>query len=554
MTKFVESTAKSLLMNREQVYIQDWRLHSGFLESAARYPNAPALYVNEREWTYAEVEDEARRWASSLLEALSRQPQRIGVFAYRNKVSYIGVLASLFAGATFIPLNRNFPLQRTRFMVSLADIDAIFVDEESLPQIASILEGLPRMPYLLLPDSEASKVPNIGAKILDKYDLQRDRPLENLPKVDANAHAYLLFTSGSTGQIKGVPISHANVVHFLKVNQQRYQITPNDRLTQTFNQTFDLSIFDLFMAWDNGACTYSLQPIQLLSPFRFVREKDITVWFSVPSVAALLRKKNLLNPGSLPSLRWSLFCGEALPRATAEAWQAAAPNSIVENLYGPTELTIACAAYRWNPTISPSECVNDVVPIGQVYEGLHHIVVDEKLQPVPPGEVGELCVAGPQTFSGYWRDSEKTAACIFKLPLSGKEELRYYRTGDRVRLFDESNYFYLSRTDYQVKVLGHRVELGEIEAALRREPGVVDAAVLAWAIEEGNARALVAFVTGFDIDVQALAVALRTDLPDYMIPRNIYNLDVMPLNTNGKIDRKALHHRLETSSLGVTVQ
>jgi non-ribosomal peptide synthetase component F len=151
------------------------------------------------------------------------------------------------------------------------------------------------------------------------------------------------------------------------------------------------------MAWESGATVCSMEPIELLAPFRFLEEHRITLWFSVPSVAALLINRGALVPGSMPTLRWSLFCGEGLPRATAEAWQAAAPQSTLENLYGPTELTIACAAYRWDPIESPVECIHDLVPIGDIYPGLSHLAIDEQLREVSPGEVGELCVAGPQT-------------------------------------------------------------------------------------------------------------------------------------------------------------
>jgi len=533
------------VMERVEQAIPGRRLHTGFLESAARYPGAPALWIGDEQWTYSRVEDQARRWAAAIIAALDEPPQRIGVFAYRSEVSYIGVLASLFAGATFVPLNRTFPTQRTHSMAELADLDALFVDAESLPQLSEVLAGLTRTPLVVLPTLEASRVPDIAARVLDRADMERTSPLAALPVVPADAPAYLLFTSGSTGLPKGVPVTHANVVHFLTVNQRRYQLTPDDRLTQTFDQTFDLSVFDMFMSWWSGACLCAIEPMQLLAPFTFLREKGITVWFSVPSVAAMLRKRNVLTPGSMPTLRWSLFCGEALPQATAEAWQAAAPNSIVENLYGPTELTIACMVYRWDPAHSPAECVNDAVPIGQAYEGLHVLVVDEELRPVPPGEVGELCIAGPQTFPGYWRDPEKTAARVFTHAEPGGEERCYYRTGDRVRLLETGNYVYLGRTDHQVKVMGYRVELGEIEAALRREPGVVEAAALGWPIENGTAQGIVAFISGSDIDVKAVMVAARRRLPFYMAPRAIHVLDVMPLNANGKVDRNALRRRLE---------
>ncbi len=521
-------------------------LHSGFLKSAALFPDAIALSVGNRQCTYAELEDKARRWASCLCNAASGTPQRVGIFAHRGEVAYISILASLFTGAAFVPLNPSFPMTRTRSMMELAALDAIFVEEALLPRVRDIIYGLPNLPVVIQPDADVPKGALPGLRILDRSDVNHALPLSVLPAVPRDSVAYILFTSGSTGQPKGVPITHANVTHFLAMNQRRYAFTPEDRLSQTFDLTFDLSLFDLFMAWGSGACVCLIPPVQMLAPFRSLQEQGITVWFSVPSAAVLLQKRNLLTPGSLPTLRWSLFCGEALPKRTAEAWQAAAPHSVLENLYGPTELTIACAVYRWDPVLSPPECVNGVVPIGQVHDGLRHLVVSETLEPVLPGEAGELVVGGPQTFPGYWRDSEKTAQRLFTCTEPGGQQVLYYRTGDRVRLLESGNYAYLGRVDFQVKVRGYRVELNEVEVALHQEPNVMQAVALGWPIEDGNAQGLVAFVSGCNIDMTALEGRLRDTLPAYMVPRQIYHLETMPLNSNGKIDRNALPPLLET--------
>ncbi len=539
-----------LKLNNAHNSTQGGKLQTFFLESSARYPGAPAISVGVSERTYADVEDTARRWASSLLKACSTAPQRVGILACRSEVGYIGVLAALFAGATFVPLNPKFPAQRTRSMMELAALDALIVDRNSLKQLTEVIESLGRIHVVLLPDTDMFCMSPIGVKVLNRGDLQKAKPLQQLPTVPDDAYAYLLFTSGSTGQPKGVPITHANVVHFLEVNQRRYQLTHEDRLTQTFDQTFDLSIFDLFMAWGSGACLCAMQPIELLSPFRFVREKNITVWFSVPSLITLLRKKNLLKPNSLPNLRLSLFCGEALTKDSVEAWQCAAPNSIIENLYGPTELTIACAAYRWHPLRSPRECFNGIVPIGQVYENLHHLVVDENLQPVRPGEDGELCVAGAQTFPGYWNDCERTTLSTFTRSDQSGNKLRYYRTGDRVRLV-ENNYIYLGRMDRQIKVLGYRIDLGDIEATLRALPGVMEAVAFGWPINDEGYESIVAFVSGNLQNAELLTAKARDCLPAYMVPRTIHVLDNMPLNANGKVARNLLYEKLGSSGLNM---
>jgi non-ribosomal peptide synthetase component F len=346
---------------------------------------------------------------------------------------------------------------------------------------------------------------------------------------------------------------HSNVRAFINWATERYRFGNEDRFSQTFDQTFDLSIFDLFVAWEAGACVYAMSPIDLLAPSRFITKNDLTVWFSVPSIPAQMRKRNLLRPDTLPTLRWSLFCGEPLSRASAEAWQAAAPNSVLENLYGPTELTIACTVHRWDPRTSPDLCAsaNDVVPIGKLFPGLTAVLVDEDLRPVAEGKSGELCICGAQTSPGYWKDSARKAERFVKIPGSGMPDAIFYRTGDQARQLPNGEYVWLARTDQQIKVLGFRVELGEIEGVLQSVSGVVQAVALGWPVSEGAAKGIVAFVSGAEIDVTTLKDACRASLAAYMIPNTIVLMDDMPLNSNGKIDRLALKIRLESGMASI---
>jgi non-ribosomal peptide synthetase component F len=191
------------------------------------------------------------------------------------------------------------------------------------------------------------------------------------------ALAYLMFTSGTTGTPKGVMVTAANLHHFAMVMQQRYQIGPGDRLSRASEITFDLSVFDIFVGLGNGAAVCVVPQAQRLAPARFIRERRLTVWFSVPSVATALQQLKMLKPGSLSQLRWSLFCGELLPVAVAAAWQAAAPNSVVENLYGPTEATVSCLLQRVPADITAAGAVTanrGIVAIGRPNPGMRAAV------------------------------------------------------------------------------------------------------------------------------------------------------------------------------------
>jgi len=517
-------------------------LRSGFLRHAVLHPDAPAVVVRGASFSYGQMEESARRWARAIIEARGGRAERVGLFAYRSAVAYTGTLAALFAGAAYVPLNPTFPTEKTASMIAAADLDAVIVDSTCLPQVAklAVLSQLP----LLIPESDVSKIPDMSARIFGKSELERIAPLEQLPALTPEDIAYLLFTSGSTGAPKGVPVTHGNAVYFMEFMSRRYGIKPDDRFSQTFDQTFDLSVFDLFMAWSNGACVYGMTPVELLSPTKYIKQNEITVWFSVPSVPAQMTRRGTLLPNSLPSLRWSLFCGEPLTQRSAEMWQSAAPNSVVENLYGPTELTIACFLHRWDSQRSPAMCRNGIVPIGRPYAGLSAMIVDNQLQPVAEGEVGELCVNGPQTTPGYWRAPELTAERYAELPVSRHQKRRFYRTGDLVAKLPEGEYVFMGRADNQIKVLGHRVELGEIEAVLRAHPGIEHAVALGWPAAGTTADGIVAFVSGNVGPVEELLARAKAALPPYIVPRQIFTVAEMPLNANGKVDRRALKERL----------
>jgi non-ribosomal peptide synthetase component F len=309
-----------------------------------------------------------------------------------------------------------------------------------------------------------------------------------------------------------------------------------------FELTFDLSVFDMFAAWDNGACLCSPSARDLLNPAGFIRRSELTIWFSVPSVAMLMQRLRTLKPDTFPSLRLSLFCGEALPWDVAADWQRAAPGSHVENLYGPTEATIACTAYPFDAPRARDEAINGVVPIGLPVGATDVRVVElDSVEEVDVGEDGELLLCGEQVVDGYLDNPEATDRAFVEI-----DGRRHYRTGDRVRRAGYGEpLVYLGRLDDQIKVLGHRVELGEVEAAVREAAGAPAAAV-GWPRTSVGAAGIVAFVADTAADPASIRAQVARRLPDYMVPRELHLIDDLPLNANGKCDRKALLALLET--------
>jgi amino acid adenylation domain-containing protein len=522
-------------------------LHAGLLRSAELFPDRPALEVGGSSYTYAELAERAASIAATLqARAPDDGPPLTAVFAYRSVTAFAGLLGALMRGHGYVPLNVRFPIPRTRAMLAAAGCRAIVADAESAAQLEEVTAAATEPLLVLLPDEDdvselAGRLP--GHTVLGARDLVPADDWE-APAADPDALAYLLFTSGSTGVPKGVMIRHRNVNTYVGELVQRYAVTEEDRFSQTAELTFDNSVLDVFVPWERGACVCCPSRKELISPGAFIRGSRLTVWFSVPSTAIFMKRFRALKPDRYPTLRWSLFAGEALPVEVAESWLVAAPNSTVENLYGPTEVTDVCVIYRWDPATSHADCEMGVVPIGHPLGAMSCRVVDADLNEVVPGEIGELLVSGPQVGAGYWNDPERTARTFIVPPGS---DAVHYRTGDRVRRPARNGgpVMYLGRIDNQVQILGERIELGEIEAALREESGTDAVVALGWPVNATGAEAIEAFVGDPGVDVTHMRTRLEARLPTQAVPRRIHALPELPLNSNGKFDRNALTRFLE---------
>lgn len=511
-------------------------LISGFFRSLRANPASPALELGDEVLSYDQLWNYAGKITACLNANLDPTEEVVAVLASRSVAAYGGILGILGSGRGYCPLNPKFPLERTLVMLKASGCKTLIVGEECAATLESLLPCLEKPLTVIVPDPgcEANGGSLTQHRVFSAREMAKVAdPSE--PTVRGEATAYLLFTSGSTGVPKGVAVSQSNAVAYMEYAAKRFGFRTSDRCSQNFDLTFDLSVHDLFVCWDAGAtlCPYTEQT---LTPATLVEEKELTCWFSVPSVAMFASKVGLLEPGAFPTLRWSLFCGEALSSSLAEAWQRAANHSILENLYGPTEATIAITWYRWDSATSPAECVRGLVPIGWPFDGQQVCAVSEDLQPVPTGESGELCLGGSQVTRGYLNDPEKTAKSFVRLAHTGDQI--WYRTGDLVRQDERGCLFYLGRRDFQVKISGYRVELQEIDLVLREAARTELAVAIPWPLSDGSASGIVGVLSGSDParDEQIIA-ACETRLPRYMVPNRIYHFPQIPLNVNGKIDR-----------------
>ena len=508
-----------------------YRAGNRILEIARSDPDRLALVIDGESWSYAELVAAAYEIAGFFPETRAGEPQPItAVMAHRHISSYAGILAARFSGHAYVPLNVNHPCQRNATILQNSAARRVICGRHAAAALAKI-QGVATGP------GQAPEIIQCGDAKRD-YQLQTAKFTQQFArrKGDISDFAYILFTSGSTGNPEGVPIQNSQLEAYLKAVGPMMNVQASDRFSQTFDLTFDLSVHDLFVCWENGATLVVPSEKELRMPSAYVREHQITCWFSVPSLAYQIRLQEDLTPGVFPSLRLSLFCGEALPTVVAREWAKAAANSVVENWYGPTEATIACSRY----ILSDDEIDSDTVPIGKAFPGMELLVLDPEFAPRPEGEPGELFLSGAQVASGYLNDPNKTAASFLTLA-TGKLA---YRTGDRAVLAADGDVRFLGRVDNQVKVRGYRIELGEIEAALRSASSGLNAVALAWPGAAEIATSIVAALETDTADIAVIQEQVSAVLPDYMVPSMIFCVAEFPKNASGKVDRGALGEML----------
>ncbi|MGN5235872.1 amino acid adenylation domain-containing protein [Rhodococcus sp. SJ-3] len=495
-----------------------------FDDQARATPDAVALVEGADTITYGDFAARVNRLARLLIDR-GVGPETVVALAMRRSTDLVvAMYAVAEAGGAYLPLDPDHPAERIEYILDTAS--PVGVLTTSRDRIA-----LPAVPFVL----------ELDRLDLDPYDGRPIRNSDRLAPLRSDNAAYVIFTSGSTGRPKGVVVSHGAIVNQLVWKREHFALTPSDAVLLKTAATFDLSVWEFWSALTSGARLVIAAPDGHRDPAYLndlIRREHVTTLHVVPSMLdALLDDAG----GELPdTLRRVLAIGEALPIDTAERTLARSDAGLV-NLYGPTEAAVSVTAHEVLELPSTS------VPIGEPVSNTQVFVLDERLHPVPPGVPGELYLAGTQLARGYLGRPGLTTERFVANPF-GEPGSRLYRTGDIVRWRPHyengsGTLEYLERADFQVKVRGFRIELGEIEVALRSLPQVREAvaSVQPGASAQSGDR-IVAFVVpaGNQLDIPAMRSELTRILPSYMIPQGFVTLDTVPLNINGKVDRKAL--------------
>jgi amino acid adenylation domain-containing protein len=521
-------------------------LHHDVTRQAEQRPDAIAVVMDET-LTYGQLEQASNRLARLLRAAGCEQGDRVCLFQPKSPYAIVGMLGVLKAGCAYVPVDLRSPAARVERIVQAAAprFSLASAPARDLLDELFIRGAVPPVPVGST-DEGALEGEHFTAEF-DRTDWagSSSEPLD-LPGSPQDM-AHILFTSGSTGNPKGVVITHANVLSFVSWATEYFSMDAADRMSGHPPLHFDLSTFDIYGTFRVGGQLHlvpegsSLVPHQLAE---FIRSAEVTQWFSVPSAMTYMARFDAFGHDDFPSLKRVLWCGEVLPTPTLIYWMQRLPHVQFTNLYGPTEATIASSYY------TVPECpTNDkeAIPIGTACAGEELLVLDASLRPLPPGEIGDLFIAGVGLSPGYWRDEEKTRSAFLPDPRSPDSGARIYRTGDLASVGDDGLVRFLGRADTQIKSRGYRIELGEIETALNTLPDVKESAVVGVAVGGFEGTAICCAYAPVNGEVQAaqLRRQLKELLPDYMLPMRWKAFDALPKNANGKIDRRALRELFE---------
>ncbi len=502
-------------------------------EVALGHGERPALRYHDRTVSHAELLASAVRLAGLLLARGCRRGDVIAIGQNKQPLSYALMLAALRLGVACVNIDVASPVVRNASILKLSGASLLFFDDPAYGTAMEELAAAHSCPLLFLSEELLQASPD--------HDRTEQQRLMRL--VDGATIAYIMFTSGSTGVPKGVAVTHQNVLHFITWGQACFDITDRDNLANLSPMYFDNSVFDFYVGLFSGAALTPVHRDLLSNAYElipYVGRMGCTIWFSVPSLLIYAVSMKAMNPAQTPALRTIVFGGEGYPKEELrKLFDLFSPRASLINVYGPTECTCICSAYLLGE--SDFQDMAGLPPLGRLNPNFDYRILDENDH---DASLGELCLIGPNVASGYFNDLDRTAAVFHTITTNDRFMKRMYRTGDLVRE-EAGQLHFIGRKDNQIKHLGYRIELEEIEHALVKLPQVNQAAVVYTRTRAAYGK-LVGFVSCAEpVDEKTLLVGLRRYVPDYMVPSRLIVLASLPKNPNGKVDRRRLQASLE---------
>ena len=515
-------------------------LLQSYLDDGFRaHPEKPALSDDCRSISYGELCRDADRIARCLAANGVRRQDRVMICMKRSAQVILAIMGILKADAIYVPMDAKAPVERLLKVVKDCSPSAIICDQAALPALEGLQSQLQSVPPLVAFGAGAG-APGALPRVFWEEAFPGTVAPPSYSNIDTDA-AYILYTSGSTGSPKGVTISHLNVINYMEWAVEYFKIRDEDRILSTAPFHFDMSTFDIYTALKAGATLCVASERQLLFPNKLldlIEKEGVTLWKGVSSLLMYLSSTGSLKEERIPTLQKILFGGEVLATKHLMNWMQHYPSKSFYNVYGPTEATGVSACY---PVTRVPAAPSEPIPIGKACSNTEIFILNEENQLAGVGETGELCIRGSGLSLGYWDDEAKTARAFVRNPLGCTQCDRIYRTGDLARLREDEDLEYLGRKDFQVKFMGYRIELFEIEQAILAQENIHQAAVVLCDSNLSEVPELVAFIAGPSLrDPDWVMEELSRMVPSYMLPKRIIAMDEMPLTDRGKTDRVAL--------------
>lgn len=503
-------------------------LWNAFAAQAAADSAAPALIFGDAVSTYGELKTLAERCAAALAARGVTQGDVIALQLPKRRIAYALLLACLRLGAPYVFLDPKNPLERTGKIVAQLRPKILFSTIEAANPYGDVQQ------FAHPGDEDWLGTALISNEIAD-------RP------VSGTDPAYIMFTSGSTGEPKGAVIPHQGVLNLMKWAKELVFTSPRERFTNINPLHFDNSVFDIYCGLLNGAALVPVETSEIVNPATWVktiRAGKASVMFAVPTLFLILDELGLLTPKALPDVRTFQFGGEGYPIGKLrEFHRAFSGHARLINVYGPTETSCICSSIEITLEILTAPD-SEFPPLGSMHPDFSYAILDEGENPVSRGEPGELWIGGPCVGLGYYANGEETAARFRQDPRHNRYRAIYYRSGDRVREDERRQLWFQGRVDNQVKIRGHRIELEEIDLAVQSVADIRRAVAAVLAGPDGLEIA-VAYVADRSVPREEVLALCRQKLPAYMCPARIAQFDELPRNANGKVDRKAAKALLE---------
>ncbi len=524
-------------------------IHHAIENSAEQFPNHEAFKFENKSLTYQELVKQANSLAHLLIDQGVKKGDRIGVYCNKSIESAVAIYGIMKAGGAYVPLDPSAPATRIRFILKNCQIRGLVTQPQKRSHLGDILAETTPLEYVI----GLAQNTELPIRIFD-WETVTQISAESPPKVKIMEQdlAYIMYTSGSTGEPKGIMHTHQSGLSYAKMSAHTYSLNEGDRLGNHSPLHFDMSTLDYFSGPLVGATTVIIPEAYTKIPAslsQLIETEKLTIWYSVPFALIQLLHRGLLSDRNLNSLRWVLFGGEPFPPKYLYELMEQLPQARFSNVYGPAEIN-QCTYYH----IPPLESVPDEpVPIGRIWDNAEELVVDEQDQPVPQGEIGELLVRTPTMMCGYWQSPDLNKKAFFYRNRTGNHQEVFYRTGDLVQLQSDRNYRFLGRKDRQIKTRGYRVELDEIETALVSHPLVEEAGVFGVQDSEGSQHieAVVTLKEQTKVTPTELIRYGATVLPRYAVPVKIAIREELPRTTSGKIDRRILQQEAQYCSPSV---